>query len=400
MQIKAKHIKYPIFQFSYLILILLFSGCKAETPANGNPVITGNARFDKYLSQLENKRVGLVVNQSSLVGETHLVDTLKALGINITSIFAPEHGFRGEAADGITVEDGIDMKTSIPVMSLYGKVKKPTDEHLSQVDVMVFDIQDVGTRFYTYLSTMHWVMEACAENDVPLIVLDKPNPNGHYVDGPVLEMKHQSIVGMHQIPVVHGMTLGELALMINEENWLSDSLKCDLKVIPVSNWVHGDSYHLPVRPSPNLPDDEAVSWYPSLCFFEGTTVSVGRGTDNPFTRIGHPEIRNSDFSFTPLSRQESVYPKHEGKLCFGMDLRGIAPGDSLNLSLLIDYYQKLNKLGEPFFKKYFTRLAGTEKLQQQIENGLTEVEIRRSWEADLKIFREKRKKYLLYEDNE
>lgn len=399
MQIKAKHIKYPIFQFSYLILILLFSGCQAEIPAE-NPVITGNARFGKYLSQLENKRVGLVVNQSSLVGESHLVDTLLALGIRVTSIFAPEHGFRGEAADGITVEDGIDVKTSLPVLSLYGKVKKPTAEHMSQVDVVLFDIQDVGTRFYTYLSTMHWVMEACAENDVPLIVLDKPNPNGHYVDGPVLEMKHQSIVGMHRIPVVYGMTLGELALMINGEDWLGNKLKCNLQVVPVANWTHMDSYQLPVRPSPNLPDDEAVRWYPSLCFFEGTTVSVGRGTDHPFTRIGHPELNDSAFSFTPVSRQESVYPKHEGKPCFGKDLRGIVPGDSLNLSLLIDYYQKLNNAGKPFFKKYFTRLAGTVRLQEQIEEGLTEQEIRRSWEKDLIAFKEKRKKYLLYEDNE
>lgn len=399
MQIKAKHIKYPIFQFSYLILVLLFSGCHAKIQTEPN-VITGNARFNQYLPLLKNKKVGVVVNQSSLVANTHLVDTLISLGIDITSIFAPEHGFRGEAADGLTVEDGVDTKTGLPVLSLYGKVKKPTTEHMSQVDVMVFDIQDVGTRFYTYISTMHWVMESCAENDIPMIVLDKPNPNGHFIDGPVLEMKHQSIVGMHPIPVVHGMTLGELAGMINEEGWLTGDVKCDLTVIPVNGWTHKDSYHLPVRPSPNLPNDESVRWYPSLCFFEGTIVSVGRGTDYPFTKIGHPNITDTAFFFTPVSRQESLYPKHEGKKCYGINLINEKPESKLNLKYLIRYYKELNSEETPFFKKYFTRLAGTEILQQQIEGGLSEDEIRSSWQKDLEGFKKIRKKYLLYEDNE
>ena len=260
MQIKAKLIKYPIFQFSYLILVLLFSGCQAKMQTDST-VITGNARFNQYLPQLKNKRVGLVVNQSSLVGKTHLVDTLLSLGVDLKSIFAPEHGFRGEAADGITVADGIDTKTGLPVLSLYGKVKKPTKEHMDKVDVILFDIQDVGTRFYTYVSTMHWMMEACAENDVPIIVLDKPNPNGHFVDGPILEMQHLSIVGMHPIPVVHGMTLGEMAGMINAEGWLKGEVTCDLQVVKVDGWTHKDSYQLPVRPSPNLPNDISINLY-------------------------------------------------------------------------------------------------------------------------------------------
>ena len=382
MQIKAKLIKYPIFQFSYLILVLLFSGCQAKMQTDST-VITGNARFNQYLPQLKNKRVGLVVNQSSLVGKTHLVDTLLSLGVDLKSIFAPEHGFRGEAADGITVADGIDTKTGLPVLSLYGKVKKPTKEHMDKVDVILFDIQDVGTRFYTYVSTMHWMMEACAENDVPIIVLDKPNPNGHFVDGPILEMQHQSIVGMHPIPVVHGMTLGEMAGMINAEGWLKGEVTCDLQVVKVDGWTHKDSYQLPVRPSPNLPNYESVMWYPSLCFFEGTVMSIGRGTDSPFTKIGHPDIENVTFSFTPVSRKESIYPKHEGKKCYGINLRGENPGNRINLKYLIDYYQKLKGGEQPFFKKYFTRLAGTEKMQEQIENGLSEDDIRKSWQKGL-----------------
>ncbi|MGB3465800.1 MAG: DUF1343 domain-containing protein, partial [Cyclobacteriaceae bacterium] len=344
MQIKVKHIKYPIFHFSYLVLLLVFTSCQAvDSPdKDDEAVVIGNARFDKYLPLLKNKRVGLVVNQSSLVNNTHLVDTLLSRGINVAAIFAPEHGFRGEAADGITVADGTDVQTGIPVFSLYGKVKKPTTAHMAKVDIMVFDIQDVGTRFYTYLSTMHWAMEACAENNKSLVVLDKPNPNAHYVDGPILELEHQSIVGMHPIPVVHGMTLGELARMINGEKWLAGEVQCELTVVPVLGWSREDTYHLPVRPSPNLPDDQAIAWYPSLCFFEGTIVSVGRGTDHPFTRIGHPAILDTSFSFTPVSRQESVYPKHEGKTCYGIDLRKQQPGNQINLTYLIDYYQKLD----------------------------------------------------------
>jgi len=399
MQIKAKQGRFPIFHFSYLILVLLFSSCEAKKYQESTLVI-GNARFDQYLPMLKNKRVGLVVNQSAMVSDRHLVDTLISLGVDVKNIFAPEHGFRGEAADGITVEDGIDKKTGIPVLSLYGKNKKPTKKHMEALDVIVFDVQDVGTRFYTYLTTMHWVMEACAAYKIPFIVLDKPNPNGHFVDGPILEMQHKSIIGIHPIPVVHGMTLGEMAKMINEEGWLADDLRCQLTVIPVLGWEHKDAYHLPIRPSPNLPDDEAVKWYPSLCFFEGTIVSVGRGTDRPFTKLGHPNIKDTTFAFVPVSRKESLYPKLEGKRCFGVDLHDAEPGNLLNLSYLIQYYNLLKGGETPYFKKYFTRLAGTEKLQKQIEAGLTEAEIRMSWEEGLQKFKSVRNKYLIYKDNQ
>ena len=397
MQINAKQGKYPIFQIAYLVIVCLFTSCEASSQEE-TPLQTGSARFGEYLSLLEGKKVGLVVNQSSLVNGKHLVDTLLSQSVNIKSIFAPEHGFRGEAADGITVEDGLDKATGVPVWSLYGKNKKPTKEQLAALDVVLFDVQDVGTRFYTYLSTMHWVMEACAANNVPFIVLDRPNPNAGFVDGPILEMEHQSIVGMHPIPVVHGMTLGELAQMINGEGWLEDRLVCNLTVVPVSGWTRTDRYSLPVRPSPNLPNDQAVNWYPSLCFFEGTTVSIGRGTDQPFTRIGHPDFKDATFSFTPQSRQESVYPKHEGKTCYGIDLYEMQAPDRIELSYLIRYYQELSSRDLPYFKKYFTRLAGTTKLQQQIESGLSEEAIRASWTEGLEQFKNKRAAYLIYQE--
>ncbi|MEL7146083.1 MAG: DUF1343 domain-containing protein [Bacteroidota bacterium] len=380
------------------MVILCFFSCCDVNSQQEKALMTGSARLKEYMPLLTNKRVGLVVNQSSLVGNTHLVDTLISQSIKVVRIFAPEHGFRGEAADGITVEDGLDKATGVEVWSLYGKNKKPTDEQMSQLDIVLFDVQDVGTRFYTYLSTMHWVMEACAANKVPFIVLDRPNPNAGYVDGPILELQHQSIVGMHPIPVVHGMTLGELAKMINGEGWLADGLKCNLKVIPVSGWTRSFQCSLPVRPSPNLPDDQAVRWYPSLCFFEGTTVSVGRGTDQPFTRVGHPLFEDTGFSFVPRSRQESVYPKHENNICYGIDLSEIAPPSRLDLSYLIRYYHEMKAKNEPYFKKYFTRLAGTTKLQKQIEAGQSEEEIRASWQEGLRRFKAVRKQYLIYQD--
>ncbi len=400
MQIKAKQGKYPIFQIAYLILLLTMFSCQAKNSINltENELKLGNERFTDYLQLLKGKNVGLVVNQSSLVKETHLVDTLLDLGIKISTIFSPEHGFRGEAADGITVSDGKDNKTGIPIISLYGKTKKPSMAHLEGIEIIVFDIQDVGTRFYTYLSTMHLVMEACAENKIKFMVLDKPNPNGHYVDGPVLELAHRSFVGMHPIPIVHGMTLGEMAQMINGEGWLGLDLKCDLKVVPIKGWGRKDSYSLPIRPSPNLPNDQSIALYPSLCLFEGTTVSVGRGTDYPFTKVGHPSFRDTIYSFMPLSRKESIYPKHEGKTCYGIDLSNYQTKAQLDLSFLILFYNQLKTTQESFFKRYFTTLAGTESLQKQIEEGLSEQEIRNSWKKGIEDFKNNRKKYLIYAD--
>ncbi len=400
MQIKAKQGKYPIFQIAYLILLLTMFSCQAKNSINltENELKLGNERFTDYLQLLKGKNVGLVVNQSSLVKETHLVDTLLDLGIKISTIFSPEHGFRGEAADGITVSDGKDNKTGIPIISLYGKTKKPSMAHLEGIEIIVFDIQDVGTRFYTYLSTMHLVMEACAENKIKFMVLDKPNPNGHYVDGPVLELAHRSFVGMHPIPIVHGMTLGEMAQMINGDGWLGLDLKCDLKVVPIKGWGRKDSYSLPIRPSPNLPNDQSIALYPSLCLFEGTTVSVGRGTDYPFTKVGHPSFRDTIYSFMPLSRKESIYPKHEGKTCYGIDLSNYQTKAQLDLSFLILFYNQLKTTQESFFKRYFTTLAGTESLQKQIEEGLSEQEIRNSWKKGIEDFKNNRKKYLIYAD--
>jgi len=393
---------FPIFQIAYLILIAIMVACQAKSSNSEGlyeaPLVLGNEQMDEYLPHLTGKRVGLVVNQSSILGNSHLVDTLIASGIAVKMIFSPEHGFRGEAADGVTVLDGKDAKTNLPIISLYGKVKKPTPEHLTNLDIVVFDIQDVGTRFYTFLSTMHLVMEACAENNVPFIVLDKPNPNGAYIDGPILDKAYKSFVGMHPIPIVHGMTLGELAKMINREGWLKNKVNCELIIVPVKGWDHQKPYSLPVRPSPNLPNDQSIALYPSLCLFEGTIVSVGRGTDNPFTQIGHPAYPDSSYSFIPVSRKESVYPKHEGKTCYGIDLSTYRPEKEINLDYLIRFYGQLKEEKKPFFKKYFTNLAGTTILQEQIENGIDEQTIRASWKKGLDAFKKKRKKYLLYAD--
>lgn len=355
----------------------------------------GADQLDKLLPMLKGKRVALVVNHTSLVGSTHLADTLKSMGVNIVKIFGPEHGFRGDAADGELVNDSVDVKTGIPTISLYGKNKKPTVQQLSNVDLIVFDIQDVGTRFYTYISTMHYVMEACAENKKKLIILDRPNPNA-FVDGPMNEKPGQSFVAMHAIPIAHGLTVGELARMINGEGWLTNKVTCDLEVINVQNWKRSEGYSLPVKPSPNLPNDQAIKLYPSLCLFEGTVISLGRGTPYPFQVLGNPELKNMSFEFTPISiKGVAVKPPHENKLCYGIDLRTASIDKKIDLSYLLMFY-KAYPDKEKFFIPYFDILAGTPTLKQQIKDGLTEEQIRDSWKRGLEEFKTKREKYLMY----
>jgi len=370
---------------------------------NYNDSITvGAKRTDEYLKLLKDKKVAITANQSSLVGKTHLVDTLKSLGINVTKVFALEHGFRGNVQAGEHIKNGKDSKTGIPIVSLYGNSKKPKAETLKDVDVIIFDIQDVGARFYTYISSLHYIMEAAAENGKEVIVFDRPNPNGFYVDGPVLEDKYKSFVGMHPVPVVHGMTIGEYAQMINGEGWLKNKAKCKLTVIACVNYKHDDLYHLPVPPSPNLRTDNAILLYPSLCLFEGTIVSVARGTDFPFEAIGMPGFTKGNFKFTPKSVEAAKNPPHKDVECSGYNLadkgKEIVLSKELNLSWLIDFYNNCPDK-KTFFETdgMFKLLAGTEQLRKQLEEGKTEKEIRDSWKPGLEKFRETRGKYLIYE---
>jgi uncharacterized protein YbbC (DUF1343 family) len=365
-------------------------------------IILAANRTEAYLPLLKGKRVGIVGNQTSIMkneaGEfTHVVDSLLALEVNLVKGFAPEHGFRGTADAGEAVEDGKDAQTGLPVISLYGDNKKPKTAQLEDLDVLIFDLQDVGTRFYTYISSLHYVMEACAENDVQLIVFDRPNPNGHYLDGPILETEFKSFVGMHPIPTVHGLTMGEYAKMINGEKWLKDGIQCELEVIEMENYDHSKAYDLPVKPSPNLPNAQAINLYPSLCFFEGTNVNAGRGTDKQFQVFGSPFLDENyfDFAYTPESKPGAKSPKHLGKECYGRDLSEIARVDQINLEWLIEAYQNTANKDE-FFNAFFTKLAGTKELQTQIEAGLSAEEIRDSWQQGLENFEVKRKQYLIY----
>jgi len=378
-----------------LILFLLFA-CQSESKNQSDKIVVGAERMSEYLDILKGKSIGLVVNQSSLVGTTHLVDTLLSEGINISKIFTPEHGFRGDKDAGELVNDDDAESTGFTIISLYGKNKKPTPEALSGIDIMVFDLQDVGVRFYTYASTMHLVMEACAQNNIPMILLDRPNPNGHYIDGPILDPQFRSFVGMHEIPVVHGLTLGELAQMINGEKWLEGGVQTALQVITLENYNHQTSYSLPIKPSPNLPNDQSIAWYPSLCFFEGTVISIGRGTVFPFQVAGYTDPEFGTFTFTPESIEGMASnPKLLGKQCFGVDLRNSVPPSKLDLSYLIHYYN-LFENKEKYFISYFNTLAGTDQLRIQIEQGMSEEEIRKSWQQGLDDYRIKRKIYLLY----
>lgn len=361
------------------------------------PVITGAQQLDILLPKVTGKRVALVVNHTATLGRVHLVDTLQKLHVDLKKIFAPEHGFRGNADAGETLKDGVDVLTKLPVVSLYGNTKKPTPEQLADVDVLIFDIQDVGVRFYTYISTLHYVMEACAENNKKLIVLDRPNPNGSYVDGPVLKPAFKSFVGMHPIPIVHGLTIGELAQMINGEGWLAENKTCNLEIVPVKNWVHHDNYSVPIKPSPNLPDDQAIRLYPSLGLFEGTVISVGRGTKMPFEVIGNPELTNQPFSFTPVSIDGMAKnPPFENKVCYGLDLRtAVITKGALDLGYLINMYQAY-PAKEKFFTSFFDKLAGTDELKIQVKEGKSEEQIRATWQKDLDAFKAKRLRYLIY----
>lgn len=418
MQIKFKSFSLPLHLILAVACCLLLDACSASRKASSNvppapgtvsaepisrkrpPVIPAAEQTEKYIPYLKSRKIALVVNQTSLVDKTHLIDTLLSSGIALKAIFAPEHGFRGDADAGEQISSTADPTTGLPVISLYGKTKKPAPADLKGIDLVVFDIQDVGARFYTFISTLHYVMEACAENGVELMILDRPNPNGFYVDGPVLKKEYTSFVGMHPVPVVHGMTIGEYAHMINGEKWLKDSLQCMLRVVRVKNYNHSRLYTLPVRPSPNLPNMQAIYLYPSLCFFEGTVISMGRGTEYPFQVLGHPSL-NEAFEFTPRSIPGmSKNPPYEGQVCRGIDLRNYDTGlfmetKKLNLGWLIQLYNEFPEK-DKFFNSFFEKLAGNAELRQQISSGMSEEAIRETWEQDLEAFHLKRKKYLLY----
>lgn len=362
--------------------------------------VVGASRMDYYLPVLENKTVGVVANQTSIMDNgTHLIDTLLSRGVNVVRIFTPEHGFRGTADEGASIASGMDEKTGISIVSLYGKNKKPTSEQLQGVEILVFDLQDVGCRFYTYISTMTYVMEAAAENNIPVVVLDRPNPNGFYIDGPVLEPENKSFVGMHCVPIVYGLTIGEYALMVNGERWLGDGLQCDLTVIPLGNYDRDAIYRLPTKPSPNLPNWESVYLYPSLCLFEGTDVSVGRGTETPFQVYGHP-LMTDEFVFVPRTAEGHRAPLYSDKECHGKDLTEYAHRyrnneKKLNLSWILDARKQL-KDDEKFFNNYFIKLVGVNDLQQKINSGMSEDEIRSSWQTGIDNYLKIREKYLIY----
>lgn len=366
-----------------------------NVPLSSN-IISGADNSSAYLPLLKDKKVGIITNQTGILSDkTHLVDFLLDKKINVQKIYAPEHGFRGTADAGELIKDGKDTKTGLPIISLYGNNKKPKPEQLAGIDVMVFDLQDVGARFYTYISSLHYIMEACAENNIPLIVLDRPNPNGSIVDGPILEKEHTSFVGMHQIPLLHGMTIGEYAKMINGEKWLKNGVECKLTVIPCLNYNREMAYSLPVKPSPNLPNDQSINLYASLCLFEGTNVSSGRGTEMQFQIYGSPFLPKSSFSFTPMPNFGAKDPMHNGKLCYGEDLTKIEKVKQLELKWLIKAYNSTSDKSK-FFNDFFLKLAGTKKLREQIEAGVSESEIRKSWEKGLNDFKSMRRNYLIY----
>ncbi|MBK7806320.1 MAG: DUF1343 domain-containing protein [Saprospiraceae bacterium] len=398
--------------FIYSLFVVLLTTCQPEKEKIGfesniatrdsTSIITGAERVAFYHPLLKDKKVALVVNQTSIVKDKHLVDTLLKLGVNIQVIFAPEHGIRGKADAGEIISDTKDSKTGLPVISLYGKKKKPLAEDLRNVDVILFDIQDVGVRFYTYISTLHYVMEACAENNLPLILLDRPNPNAYFVDGPMLDPAYKSFIGMHPVPVVYGMTIGEYAQMINGEGWLTNKATCKLTVVGCKNYDHDTYYELPIKPSPNLPNIRSVLLYPSTCFFEGTTLSLGRGTEKQFQVIGHPKIK-SEYSFTPMPNEGAKDPPLNGQKCYGTDLSNVTTGSiiqskKIDLSYLLEYYKKMTDLNEKFFldNNFIDKLAGSDQLRKQILAGKNEQEIKETWKPGLEAFHKIRAKYLIY----
>tara|TARA_B100000989_G_scaffold79527_1_gene56662 strand:+ start:1050 stop:2210 length:1161 start_codon:yes stop_codon:yes gene_type:complete len=383
------------------LFILLFTSHFVFSYQNSE-IKVGSEKMNEYLNKISNKSVGLLVNHSSSVSSTHLIDTLISKNINIKKIFSPEHGFTGNIERGKKVNGDtliIDNKI-IPIISMYGKSRIPTKESMKGLDIVIFDIQDVGTRFYTYISAMHNMMNICAELGISFIVLDRPNPNSGYIDGPVLDMEYQSYIGMHEIPIVYALTVGELAMMIKGEKWIRNSEKLKLSVIKIDNWDHNKEYKLPIRPSPNLPNQQSILLYPSLCLFEQTIVSIGRGTPYPFQVIGHPNYDNKSFSFSPKSVTEESKPKLENEKCFGIDLIKIKVKKELNIKYLIDFYNRLKSTNSDFFGKYFYRIAGNKILENQIKDGISEREIRLSWKADIDKYKKIRKKYLLYKDFE
>ena len=400
----------PIFTQSpmkHVFLVLLFAtflACRSQStsPFAAERLQTGAEQTELYLETLRGKRVGIIANQTSLIGNTHLVDTLLSMGVEVTKVFAPEHGFRGEAGAGEHIADGKDPKTGLEVLSLYGKLKKPTPAMLEKTDILLFDIQDVGTRFYTYISTLHYILEAAGENDIEVIILDRPNPNGHYIDGPVLDMKFRSFVGMHPIPIVHGLTIGELTQMILGENWIKK--EPSVQIIPCKGYTHKDYYSLPVRPSPNLPNDRAIALYPSLCWFEGTEVSVGRGTPNPFQIIGFPGCSAGTFTFTPIDIPGiAMDPPFENKPCSGLDLRDASTSQKrfieLELDWLIAMYQASPDKDSFFLASgFFDKLCGNSGVREMVIAGKSASEIRASWQSDLLTYKSMRIKYLLYPD--
>ncbi len=395
---QPSHVIYFVMRFLSLLLL----ACICFAGSTFAQIQTGADQTNLYVPSLKGKRVGMVVNHTSVIkragGYTHLVDSLQALGLTIKTIFAPEHGFRGQASAGEKVDNSRDAKTGISIVSLYGKNYKPTPAQLDSLDVLLFDIQDVGARFYTYISTMHYAMEAAAEAGKPFIVLDRPNPNGHLVDGPVLDPAFKSFVGMHPIPVVHGLTVGELAGMINGEKWLAGGRQVSLTVIPVKNYTHATPYELPIAPSPNLPNLQSILLYPSICFFEGTVVSVGRGTDKQFQVIGSPNPKNGRFQFTPTDKPGAVNPPNEGQLCYGLDLTQVnARKQGFTLKYVIDFYEKAPEKDKFFLKgNFIDKLYGSDQLRKQLIAGVKESAIRKSWEPALSQYKAKRKGYLLY----
>ena len=400
---------------SKITLFLLFMGIFGQLSAQNisfkkyEYVGTGASQHYQYLPMLASKHVGVVTNHTGIIQKIvhqkdstitvqneHLVDFLLSKKVKIDKVFAPEHGFRGTADAGEVIKDGVDAKTKLPIVSLYGKNKKPTAEQLKGIEVMLFDLQDVGVRFYTYISTLHYVMEACAENYIPLVILDRPNPNGHFMDGPVLEPAYKSFIGMHPVPVVYGMTIAEYAQMINGEKWLKGGLQCNLKIIPLKSYDRKAIYPLPVAPSPNLPNATAVNLYPNLCFFEGTQVSMGRGTKWQFQIYGSPYLEKTAFTFVPKPNAGDKNPKFNGRTCYGEDLTQTPPLSQLNLSWLIKAYEQTSGVKTPFFTSSFDKLAGNKTLKEQLLQHKTEKEIRDSWQKSLKDFAKIRRKYLLY----
>lgn len=407
------------FMFSVFFSVCVFftnmlvSSCEAKTEKTINAnialvrtprIIVGAERISDYLHLIENKKVGVVANHTSVVGAIHLIDTMLQLDVDIKKIFSPEHGFKGINDAGEYVSSDKYGKTSIRVISLYGNKKKPTKQDMENLEIVIFDIQDVGVRFYTYISTLHYIMESCAESKIPLIVLDRPNPNNHFIDGPILNTEFTSFVGMHSVPVVYGLSIGEYAQMINGEKWLKDSIQCQLNTITCLNYTHTTPYHLPIKPSPNLRDMSSIYLYPSLAFFEGTSISLGRGTDTPFRLFGCPEFPDTLFSFTPKSVEGAKHPLHENETCYGFDLRHLGKNkaktlNKINLQWLIKAYQLYPGKNE-FFNSYFDKLAGNSELKNQIIKGISEDSIRQTWLKEIEEYKTIRQKYLLYKDFE